>query len=389
MKQLFLIIGMFILAACNNGSNQKGVKFAPKERVSHLTEQEREYAISQKRAELSGLNVDTLLFANNIKLTVLSPRPKEEITLDVSKLAETKMIQIACQNGISGLGTNPVFVLAMTMNPISKGITSTIPERKTGVYAMNVYVGNIITKDIYANISSRIMGVGDTFEQVALNAVSSIENTPEFQQMLKKASARIIQWYDTHIATFKMQVEKLVSLGEYAQAHALLSSVPEAASQCFEYAQQRQSGVLNNLMEQQKADNLAGMKDAIAEAGTSYSAKVAGYYRMIPVNCPERKIADNLYEKYMADMESAVKSEIEHKRYMEKAEVEFRALQVRAEIEASHAAISQYQSTPGASYVQEKETVSSENSGDTWDMILANVVNLAMGHVPSLLGLLI
>ena len=388
MKQLFFIIGIFFLVACNGG-NQKGVKFAPKERISHLTEQERKDAIAKKRAELTGLNVDTLLFANNIKLTILSPKPKNEITLDVSKLAETKMIQIACQNGISGLGTNPVFVLAMTMTPINKGITSTVPERKTGVYAMNVYVGNMITKDIYASISSQIMGVGDTFGQVALNAVSSIENTPEFQQLLKKASARIIQWYDTNVATFKAQVEALIISGEYAQAHALLSSVPETASQCFEYARQKQGMVLKNLMEQRKADNLAKMKDAIAEAGTSYSAKVAGYYQMIPANCPERKIADNLYEKYMADMESAVESEIEHKRYMEKAEVEFRALQVQAEIEASHAAMSQYQSTPATSYVQEEETSSSEDGGSTWDMILANVVNLAMSHVPSLLGLLI
>lgn len=386
MKQLFFIIGMLFLVACNGG-NQKGVKFAPKERVSNLTEQERKEAISQKRSELSGLNIDTLLLANNIKLTVLSPKPKDEITLEVSKLAETKMIQIACQNGISGLGTTPVFILAMTMTPVNKGITSTIPERKTGVYDMNVYVGNVMTKDIYANISSRIMGVGDTFEQVAANAVSSIENTPEFQQMLKKASARIIQWYDSNIATFKMQVEKLIALGEYAQAHALLSSVPEAASQCFEYAQQKQGGVLNNLMEQRKADNLAGMKDAIAEAGTSYSAKVAGYYQMIPVNTPERKIADQLYTKYISNMESSAKSEIEHKRYMEKAEVEFRALQVQAEIEASRVAMSQCQSTPTASYVQD-ETLSNEESG-AFDIILANVINLGMSHLPALLGMLI
>lgn len=388
MKQLFLIIGIFFLVACNGG-NQKGVNFAPKERDSHLTEQEREDAIAKKRSELSGLNVDTLLLANNIKLTVLSPKPEDEITLDVSKLAETKMIQIACQNGISGLGTNPVFVLAMTMTPIDKGITSTVPERKTGVYAMNVYVGNIITKDIYASISSQIMGVGDTFEQVAFNAVSSIENTLEFQQLFKKASARIIQWYDTNVATFKMQVDMLIASRKYAQAHALLSSVPETASQCFEYAQQKRSGVLVLLMEQRKADNLARMKDAIAEAGTSYNSKVAAYYQMIPANSHERKIADKLYEKYMSNIETAVANEIKHKRYMEKAEVEFRALQVQADIEASHAAMSQCQSTPAVPYVQEEETISSEDSGDTWDMILANVVNLAMSHVPSLLGLLI
>ncbi|MEI3462128.1 MAG: hypothetical protein V8Q70_08700 [Bacteroides eggerthii] len=387
MKQLFLIIGILLLVACNGG-NQKGVKFAPKERASNLTEQERKEAISKKRAELSGLNIDTLLLSNNIKLTVLSPKPKDEITLQVSELAETKMIQIACQNGISGLGTTPVFVLAMTMTPSSKGITSTIPEKKTGTYTINVYVGNVMTKDIYASMSSQIMGVGDTFEQAAISAVSSIENTSDFQDMLKKASARIIQWYDTNVETFKMQVEKYVALGEYAQAHALLSSVPESATRCFGYVQIKQGSVLKSLLEQRKADNLAGMKNAIAEAGTSYSAKVAGYYQMIPADCPERKIADKLYEKYMLDMESAVNSEIEHKRYMDKSEVEFRVLQVQAEIEASHATMSQYQSISTASHVQESESSSNEEGG-VFDMILGNVVNLAMSHVPTLLSMLI
>lgn len=385
MKQLFFIICVLLLVACSG--NQKGVKFAPKERISNLTEQEREEAISKKRSELSGLNVDTLLFSNNVKLTVLSPKPKDEITLKVSELAETKMIQITCQNGISGLGTTPIFVLAMTMTPVNKGITSTIPERKTGTYAINIYVGNMITKDIYASTSSQIQGVGDTFEQVAINAVSSLENKPEFQQMLKKASTRIIQWYDTNVATFKMQIEELLTLGEYAQAHALLSSVPEAASRCFEYVKLKQDIVLNSLMEQRKADNLIEMKNAIAEAGTSYSAKVAGYYQMIPPNCPEKEIANKLYTKYMADMESSVNNEIEHKRFMEKAEMEYRVLQVQAEIEASHAAMNQYQSASAASYVQ-PETTPNEGS-ETFDMILANVVNLAINHVPSLLGLLI
>lgn len=385
MKQLFFIIGVLLLVACNG--NQKGVKFAPKERISNLTEQERKEAISKKRSELSGLNVDTLLFSNNIKLTVLSPKPKDEITLKVSELAETKMIQITCQNGISGLGTTPIFVLAMTMTPVNKGITSTIPERKTGTYAINIYVGNMITKDIYASTSSQIQGVGDTFEQVAINAVSSLENKPEFQQMLKKASTRIIQWYDTNVATFKMQVEELLTLGEYAQAHALLSSVPEAASRCFEYVKLKQDIVLNSLMEQRKADNLIEMKNAIAEAGTSYSAKVAGYYQMIPPNCPEKEIANKLYTKYMADMESSVNNEIEHRRFMEKAEIEYRVLQVQAEIEASHAAMNQYQSASAASYVQPETTPNEES--ETFNMILANVVNLAINHVPSLLGLLI
>lgn len=378
MKNLFIILVIILLTACDGTGNKNGVKFAPKEKVSNLTEQERQEAILRKRQEMSGLNLDTLLFANNVKFTVLTPKPKDEITMDVSELAKMKMIELSCQNGVSGIGTNPIFVLVMTMTPTNKGITSTIPERKTGTYAMNIYVGNVITKDIYASISSKIMGVGDTYEQVAINAVENINNTPEFQLMLKKASQKIIRWYDNNFESFKMQVESFIGLGNYAQAHALLSSVPQDASKCFNYAKQKQEQVLNNLMEQRKADNLIGMKNAIAEAGSSYSPKVSAYYQMIPLNSSEKEIADKLYTKYMSDIENAVNNEIEHKRYLEKAEMEFRTLQVQAEIEASHASIAQYQMSSNTI-----NTAHNEENG-TFDKLLANVINLSMGNISTL-----
>lgn len=379
MKHLFFILGIIFLTACNG--NQNGVKFAPKEKVSKLTELERKEAILKKRQDLSGVNLDTLLFSNNIKFTVLSPKPKDEITMNVSELAQMKMVELSCQNGISGLGTNPIFVLAMTMTPINKGITSTIPEKKTGTYAINIYVGNALTKDIYSSLSFQIMGVGDTYEQVAINAVGTINNTSEFQLMLKKASQKIVRWYDSNLETFKMQIESFVSSGNYAQAHALLSSVPQGASMCFQYAKQKQDIVLQKLMEQRKADNLVNMKDAIAESGTSYSPKVGAYYQMIPLNCPEKDIADKLFAKYMSGIENAVNNEIEHKRYLEKAEIEFRTLQVQSEIEASHATILQYQNS--ASSNQPSMPAMNGGSG-TLDSIFSHVINLAMGNISTL-----
>lgn len=388
MKNLcYIIFVIIMLVACNG--KQTGVKFSPEKKVSKLTEQEREKAILKKRKELSDLNIDTLLLSNNIKLTILSPKPQGEITQDVSKFAETKMLQIACQNGISGLGTNPVFILAMTLTPINKEVTRTIPEKKTGTYNMNMYIGNTITKEIYASYSSQIIGVGDTFEQVAINAISSIKNTQEIQQILKNASKKIIQWYDINIESFKMQIDKLLALGEYAHAYTLLSSVPETSKKCFEYSVSKIDFVLKSLMEQNKANNLAKMKNAIAEAGTSYDTKVAAYYQMIPINSPEREIAEKLYTKYISDIEKYVNNELEHKRYLEKTELELRVLEVQAKIEASHEAMLQYQSTQNTcSYVQETDQITNEGN-IMFDQIFSNVINLAKSQVPTILNLLI
>lgn len=384
MRLIIVLFSLLFLFACDG--KKKGVKFSPKEKVSIMTDQERSNAIAKKRSELSGLNIDTLLLANNIKLTILSPRPNEEISLNVSQMAQMRMLRIACQNGISGIGTDPIFVFAMTMTPINKGVISTVPEKKTATYDVNFYVGNVITKDIYASYASQIIGVGETFEQAAISAVSSIENTSDIQKMLKKASDRIIHWYDSNIETFKFQIESLIAAGKYAQAHALLSSVPQNAFHCFTYAKEMKSDVLRHLLIQRREENLIEMKNAISEAGTSYNAKVAAYYKMIPSGCTEKAEADKLYSKYMNSIQTAAQNEIEHQRYLEKSEIEYRTLQIQADIEASHAAIVQQQAN---SMTTAQESDSQSEGGGFFDNILENVINLASENLPALLSMLI
>lgn len=204
--------------------------------------------------------------------------------------------------------------------------------------------------------------------------------------MLKKASDRIIHWYDSNIETFKFQIESLIAAGKYAQAHALLSSVPQNAFHCFTYAKEMKSDVLRHLLIQRREENLIEMKNAILEAGTSYNAKVAAYYKMIPSGCTEKAEADKLYSKYMNSIQTAAQNEIEHQRYLEKSEIEYRTLQIQADIEASHAAIVQQQAN---SMTTAQESDSQSEGGGFFDNILENVINLASENLPALLSMLI
>ena len=92
MKRISYIIGVIMLtvAITSCGGQQKqGTKFAPKDRESSLSDSERQAAIAQKKAELDSLNLDiqTLVFENNIKLTVLPPAATGDITEETSAAA--------------------------------------------------------------------------------------------------------------------------------------------------------------------------------------------------------------------------------------------------------------------------------------------------------------
>ena len=117
MKRIYNIIGVALMAiaimSCGGQQKSEGKKFAPKERESSLSDSERKAAIAQKKTELlGGLNLDTLLYSHGVKFSIVQPKVQgEDITQDIADRIVMKMLQIACQNGISGMGTNPSFVL--------------------------------------------------------------------------------------------------------------------------------------------------------------------------------------------------------------------------------------------------------------------------------------
>ena len=317
MKHFGLLLAIILLVSCNNG--KQGTKFAPKEREqAFASDAERQVAIEKKRAELDSLNLDmqTLVFDNNIKLTVLPPAAKGDITEETSTLMAGKMMQIVSQNGIGGYGNSPVFALAVVMEPTGRATTGTAPQRMITKYTITYVVANMLTGDVYASHSDDVEGVGATFTEASRNAVNDIKNTPALQQMIKTASERIVAWYN-NVANFKAIVEEFVSKQEYETAYALLASVPKEAPACLAYATSRQNKVLEEMQNQKAAETLTELKNAIAAAGEEYNPMAAGYLKMIPANSKQYAEASKLYDNYIQHIQDVRLDSIKHEQKME------------------------------------------------------------------------
>lgn len=321
MKCVYYIVSILMLTiaitSCS-GQQKQGKKFAPKERESSLSDSERQAAIAQKKAELDSLNLDiqTLVFENNIKLTVLPPAATGDITEETSALMAGKMMQITAQNGVGGYGNSPAFALAVVMAPTGRTATGTAPQRMMTKYSITFFVSNMLTGDVYASHSEDVVGVGVTFQEATRNAVNEIKNTPALQQMLKTASGRIISWYN-NVQGFKAIVEENVSKQEYETAYALLASVPKESTACYEYAQKRQEQVLEEMNNQKAAETLAELRNAIAAAGDQYDPMPSGYLKMIPAKSKQYAEASKLYDNYVKHIQDVRMENIRHEQKME------------------------------------------------------------------------
>ena len=302
MKRIYNIIGIALMAvaimSCG-GQQKQGTKFQPKERESSMSDSERKATIAQKKAELGGLNLDTLLYSHGVKFSIVQPKVQgEDITQDIADRIVMKMLQIACQNGISGMGTNPSFVLGTEIAQTGRAATATTPQKMTVKYDLTFKVMNTVTGDVYATATQEVMGVGNSFVEANQNFTSEIKNTPAIQKMLQTASERIIDWYNKNVQTVKNEIETAAGKGDYDLALALASSVPQQATAAFLYASSKMDELTKGLMHKKAADMLGEMTAAVASAGDDFNPAIGAYFKLIPTDAPEHAKAQELYTAY-------------------------------------------------------------------------------------------
>lgn len=288
------------IMSCGGQQKSEGKKFAPKERESALTDSERKAAIAQKKAELlGGLNLDTLLYSHGVKFSIVQPKVQgEDITQDIADRISMKLLQMACQNGISGLGENPKFVFGTEIAQTGRATTGTAPQKMTVQYQLTYKVMNAVTGDVYTTATQDVMGVGSSFVEANQNFVKEIKNTPEIQKMLQTASERIIDWYNKNVQTVKNEIETAAGKGDYDLALALASSVPQQATAAFLYASSKMGELTKGLMHKKAADMLGEMTAAVASASDDFDPSIGAYFKLIPTDAPEHVKAQELYTAY-------------------------------------------------------------------------------------------
>ncbi len=337
---------IFSFAACENGGNTQtaeqstGKKFAPHERTSSMTAEERNAAIAQKKAELN-VDIETLLDSRNLRISILQPIVKGDITDAVADRLSMKMLEIAAQNGISGLGTNPNIVMGAEIAQTGRAATGTAPQKMTVQYELLFKVMNAVTGDVYGVSKQEVMGVGNSFEEASLNAMNEIKNTPEIQAFLNTSSERIINWYNENVVAIKNEVEKAEAEGDFDYALAILGSVPEQATVAYQYVTEKQPKTLTAMLHKHAADMLGEVETALASSGDEFNPAVSAYFSLIPTDCPEHATAQKLYAEYerkcnarRAALEAKAERDEQAARELEKLKMQYENKEALAQIEA-------------------------------------------------------
>ena len=367
-----IIIATLALVSCggnNNKSNQQS--FAPKDRTTvDMSESERRNAIEAKKAE-KGVDLGVALASSDVKLSVMPPFPKGDITEAISERIAVKLLHLTTANGIGGLNNVPGFALCASMDEVDKKLTSTAPQKMVTKYSISYSVRNLATDDVYASYEQEVTGVGGSWEEATRNAVNEIENNVHIQKMLSIASEKIITWYNENLETFKRQVSTALGTNDYAYALALINSVPEKAVAAFEYATSIHDGVMAKFKLQNASKELVAMKQAILASENTLSPEVYAHLSLIPTDAPEYKEALALSAEY----ENKVNLQRE-KNEMQKISEEERKHQLEMAQLESGRMMAQYQSDAVSEEIQKLERELEYERRGFWGSIGSRVIKL-------------
>lgn len=332
-KILLLSALTIALIACGNKKPQQNIAFNPGASPEQKVDEEREAKIAAKKAAFNAAQdpmENLTAFEGKIKLTVMVP--DENLSVEAAKQLESKLIQMVTANGIGGLGGNPRYVLAPEVNLLKKEVTSTAPVRHLITYDITFYVADIILGTVFASSNIQATGVGDSETLAFLAAFNDLKPTDaKFQQMLSDAQDKIVKYYQEHGAELVNEAKMLSAKGNYAEAMALLGSIPAEVGEVYENAIQLMDELLPKYLENECGLILSQFQAALGNQKNGVNKEAMAYYAMIPANSSCKAEADAAYKEYKAQLSAEDQREWDRESAQIQSDNEFRKLKTELE----------------------------------------------------------
>lgn len=160
-----------------------------------------------------------------------------ELPGNIAQRLESKLLQIATANGISGINTNLRFILTANVDLYEKSILATAPPKHAYTLDMTFYVADGINGDVFSSYSRKVNGVGNSPEQAYLNAFNSVRpNDNAFKSLIEVARQKIANYYDDQCQFIIQAAQRLAKMSQFDEALWELLLIPTASPDCWNLA---------------------------------------------------------------------------------------------------------------------------------------------------------
>lgn len=298
MNKIFLLCACLsaITCACSGGKQNGKVKFQP---------QEQTVLVDKKIVN----NVDTISATKGcIALSVLVQANMDEVNANFLK---AKFIDIVTRNGIASNGVSPQIVIAPIFNEINYEVTTSLPQRHKCSYYLTIYIGNLLTGEMFGSVEKNIIGVGDSKELALRNAISSVNtNDGEINELISISEQKIMDYYTANGKQIIQEALGYAQNNNFSEALALLNSIPKGTGESYIEASKVRIDVIDKYINNNSEILLNDLKATLGEERDNvggFSQKAMIIYRNIPEGTKAKKEADKIYKEYIKGLKPEAK----------------------------------------------------------------------------------
>ena len=262
----------------------------------------------------------TLLRAQNCEIPLIPyvQDVKEPLPDDAHSFLETKLTQIATQNGI-GIGTGfGQFYLMSKFTLLSKDIVSGSPMMISQRVNVALSIVDYFGEKVIASTNIELQATGQNESKAFINGIRSLNPAnPKIQAFIKTGKEKMLDYYNNNAGNIVKKAQNLAVMKKYEEALFYLASIPEC-SKGYDMAIAEGKKVYRAYIDYNCQRNLMEARAAWAASPNANGAMLAGDYlvKIEPdANCYTEALS--LYN----EIKSSVKEDwkFEFKNYDERA----------------------------------------------------------------------
>lgn len=194
-----------------------------------------------------------------LALGVIVPAQNEEpVPEEVEAYITEKLVQLAAANGIEADKDFSHFFVAARLTTTPVDFVAGPPSQITQEVAMTLYIADYFEHKVLVSEAVKAEGVGSNEGKSLLDALRNMPDTlPVLQDFFENGLREILYYYSGQGDRIIQQARVLAAQHRYEEALFHLISIPEAAGEVYNRAQQAVSQIFQQYTDYKGAENVS------------------------------------------------------------------------------------------------------------------------------------
>ncbi len=191
-------------------------------------------------------------------------------------LLTSRLEQAVAHNGYGTMSRTDRFVMLAKCNILQRDVAPTTPVRISQIIGIDIIIGDAVENKIYSSCSIEVKGIGINEVKAWQSAIQTV--TPRLDVIsstLKEAGEKIEEYYNGQCQSLISKARSLSARGKSDEAIAILSSIPNICTACFDKANNVMVDIYLTQLNRDAMEMLQQAKNAWALDNSEHGAEKA------------------------------------------------------------------------------------------------------------------